>query len=837
MIKNFLLVLALLGTSIIGTAQIVINEYSCSNLNTQLDNFNNYEDWIELYNKGNSTVNLGGYYLSDNAAQPLKWTIPTSSIPAQGYLLIYASGLDTVVGTSYHSNFKLTQTKFEPIILSSPTGAFIDSVVTRPAQSDHSRGRKTDGAATWGLFTFPTPEASNLNSDLEYMRKPAMNINAGFYTASINVTISTSSSNATIYYTDDGSTPNAGSATYTGPINIANTTVLRAIVIDNSGIAPNSFVETNTYFINEPHALDVISLSGDNINTLLSGSQINPITSLELFDKNGLFMAEALGTANEHGNDSWAYPQRGMDYICRDQFGYSHGVNAKVFTNKKRKSFQRLILKPAANDNYPFEGAPNGNFNGELGGAHIRDAYVHTLAQRGNMYLDARTNESCVIYVNGSYWGVYEIREKVDDADYTDYYYNQPEKTLQFLKTWGATWSEYGGAQAQTDWNAFRTFVTGNNMAVPANYNYVDSVYNVKSLTDYFIINSYTVCTDWLNWNTSWWRGKDPAGDGKKWRYALWDNDATFQHYINYTNVPSQLATANPCNAENLPNPGGQGHTQIMKKLLANPDFKQYYVSRYIDLTNGALSCQYMLHLLDSMIAIIAPEMPAQIARWGGTLSVWEGNVQALRTFISNRCVGVQTGMNTCYGLSGPYDVCVNVEPENAGILKINSLYMTNFPDSGVYYGGLKTYFTAISNSGFQFDHWEITSNDTIHQSAKDSLMYVKLTKDACVKAVFTSYTLPEIETTITNVFSPNGDGINDVFSPVQPLQEFNSPVELIINDRWGKQVYKSSDLKTGWDGKNNGQTCDNGTYYWVVSYNEADGNRKTEKGFVSLLR
>lgn len=162
---------------------------------------------------------------------------------------------------------------------------------------------------------------------------------------------------------------------------------------------------------------------------------------------------------------------------------------------------------------------------------------------------------------------------------------------------------------------------------------------------------------------------------------------------------------------------------------------------------------------------------------------------------------------------------------------------MTNFPDSGVYYGGLKTYFTAISNSGFQFDHWEITSNDTIHQSAKDSLMYVKLTKDACVKAVFTSFTLPEIETTITNVFSPNGDGINDVFSPVQPLQEFNSPVELIINDRWGKQVYKSSDLKTGWDGKNNGQTCDNGTYYWVVSYNEADGNRKTEKGFVSLLR
>ncbi len=818
-------------------AQVVINEYSCSNTSILADNFTNYEDWIEFYNKGNVAVNLANYRLTDDAALPLKWIFPSVSIPAQGYLIVFASGMDTIVGTNVHANFKLTQTKNEPIIFYDPSGTFLDSVITKPAQSNHSRGRKTDGNSLWSLFTSPTPKISNAGDDLEYTAKPVLSLIAGFYTAAISVSMTCASPNATIYYTDDGSNPTQSSTAYTGPISVSATTVVKAIAIDNAGAAPPSFIETNTYFINETHDIAVISLSGTTLSTLFSGTKINPVTTLEYFDRSGAFKAEATGTSNEHGNDSWAYPQRGIDYITRDQFGYTYGVNAKVFTFKKRKSYQRLILKPAANDNYPFEGTPNSNFSGELGGAHIRDAYVHTLAQRGNMYLDARTSESCIVYVNGNYWGVYEIREKVDDSDYTDYYYDQPEKTLQFLKTWGGTWSEYGGTQSTTDWAAFRSFVNSNNMAVPANYNYVDSVYNVKSLTDYFIINSYTVCTDWLNWNTSWWRGKNPDGEAKKWRYALWDNDATFQHYVNYTNVPSQTPNADPCNAENLPNPGGQGHTQIMKKLLDNPDFKQYYVSRYIDLTNGVLSCNYMLSLLDSMIAIIAPEMPAQIARWGGTQTQWEANVQALRNFISSRCVGVQTGMNNCYNLDGPYTICMDVEPQGAGAIKVNTLTYSVLPDTGTYYGGLKTYFSALPNPNYRFDHWEVSPSDTLHNSALDSSIYININKDVCLKAFFTTEVKPEIETTITNVFSPNGDAENDLFIPISPIQEFNSPIELTITDRWGKVVFKSSDLLLGWDGKNNGHDCDNGTYYWIAKYFEASGDAKTEKGFVTLVR
>jgi hypothetical protein len=206
----------------------------------------------------------------------------------------------------------------------------------------------------------------------------------------------------------------------------------------------------------------VLSLFGDEVDELLGGSQIDADATVEYFDKTLTFKTETSGSTNEHGNDSWAYAQRGIDFISQDEKGYNYSFEHQLFSRKDRDKFQRVILKAAANDNYPFED-----------GAHIRDAYIATLSHDGDLKMDERTYEPCILYLNGQYWGVYEIREKVDDHDFTDYYYDQGEFDLQFLKTWGGTWSEYGGAQAQTDWDALRNFINSNNMAVQANFDYV----------------------------------------------------------------------------------------------------------------------------------------------------------------------------------------------------------------------------------------------------------------------------------------------------------------------------------------------------------------------------
>jgi gliding motility-associated-like protein len=324
--------------------------------------------------------------------------------------------------------------------------------------------------------------------------------------------------------------------------------------------------------------------------------------------------------------------------------------------------------------------------------------------------------------VNGNYWGVYELREKIDDHDYTKYYYDQDKYNLQYLKTWGGTWMEYGAPDAIPNWNALRNYIATNNMGVPANFNYVDSLLNWESLCDYFVMNSYIVSQDWLNWNTSWWRGMDPLGDKKKWRYTLWDMDASFGHYINYTGIPDPSANADPCNVEGLPNPGGQGHTDILEKLInENPIVEQYYITRYADLINTYFSCDYMNQLLDSMINEIQPEMQGQVNRWGGTFAGWQNRVNVLRNFIDQRCLALEQGLMDCYSLTGPYDCTFDVSPALAGEIKVNSVWAPTYPWSAQYFGGITTNVIAQANPGYVFDHWEFTAGPMILPVTEDT--------------------------------------------------------------------------------------------------------------------
>lgn len=681
-------------------SQVIINEYSCSNMTGIVDAYGQREDWIELYNMGAAPVDLTGYYLSDKASNLTKWQIPSGSIPANGFKMVYCSKRNTVNGAQYHPNFTLRQTEGDWIILANTAGSVVDSIkIVHMTKANHSVGRSTNAAPDWKLFTTPTPNANNTGAINFYTPTPVMSLAPGFYAGSQSVTITCSNPTATIRYTTNGSNPTTASTLYTGPVTISSTTVLRAVAFSTD---QPSFTETNTYFINVTHTIPVVSVCSQDVYDLVAnGNQWggNKVGAFELFEQDGSFIDEGQGDFNKHGNDSWSYDQRGFDYITRDEFGYAADLQHQIFPESPRDKFQRVILKPAASDNYSFED-----------GAHIRDAFVHTLSIRADMNLDERTWRPCIVYLNGEYWGVYEIREKADDHDYTDYYFNQDKFNLHYLKTWGSTWEEYGAPNAQPDWNSVRNFILTNNMALPGNFNNIDTLLSWRSLCDYFVFNSYVVNQDWLNWNTAWWRGLNPNGNHRRWRYTLWDMDATFGHYINYTGIPDPTANADPCNVENLPNPGGQGHTDILEKLIAeNPVVEQYYIARYIDLVNTYFSCTYMNQLLDSMVNEISPEMTGQATKWGGSFAGWQNNVQELRDFIDLRCTALEQGLIDCYSLTGPYNVTFDVSPVNSGEIKVNSVWAPSYPWTTQYYGGIATNLVAQPLPGYVFDHWEYT--------------------------------------------------------------------------------------------------------------------------------
>ena len=772
---------AFLHSSLLG--QIVINEFSASNFDSHQDNYGEHEDWIELYNTSNSDVDLNGWYLTDKPNNLTKWQFPSSFIvSANSVAIIYCSGLDEINGGVAHSNFKITQTKFnEVFVLSDASGSVVDSISVVPAQKSHSRGRDVNGGSTWSLFTTATPNANNTGAMLEYAPMPSFSQTSGYYSGPFDLTLSSTDPNALIYYTTDGSRPDNSANLYTGPFNISSTSVIKAVAYSTNGSVPPSYIEYHTFFINDTHTIPILSVSGDSVAILIedglqtigswwNGVPHEPQGTIEWFDKNGVLLDKGTGEFNKHGNDSWAYDQRGFDYVMRDQFGYNHALQDKVFDTKSRDKFQRVIVKAAANDNYPFSFGSSG--------AHIRDAYIQHLSQLADLRLDERSTKSCILYLNGQYWGVYEMREKVDDHDFTDYYYDQDKNNLQFLKTWGGTWIEYGGPQAQTDWDNLKNFITTNSMANQANYQTVKSQYNTGSIIDYFLLNSYVVCGDWLNWNTAWWRGMDTAGEKKKWRYTLWDMDNTFDHGTNYTGVPTMSVNADPCDPSSLSDPGGQGHVPIWNELLNNSDFFDDYLNRWQDLANGYLSCDTMISILDSMIAVIDPEMPRQIAKWGGTYTEWQSNVQDVRDFINARCSIMNAGFGPCYpALSGPHNITVQI----LGIGEVemsdgNIINQTNTGWTDQRYGGVNLPFEVKSGT---FQNWEVLPSGTyVYDPLVDTLV-LDLQGDVTVIANF----IPPVETRdVTFKINPPGT-ISDISVDGNVLGANPTTVNYVLGD------------------------------------------------------
>ncbi len=722
------------GTIEFGDGPVTINEYSASNRSFE-DGFNRTEDWIELHNLDpDRFFDLSGFHLSNDAQDPTQWQITDGVIPPGGHVIVFASRRDISSGMVQHANFNLTQLRPDQVVLADPDGNILESHEIVVTQVFHSVGRITDGADEWGVFASPSPGNVNAGAFAAYASRPDFSADAGTYQGSVVLEMSSGGVDEEIRYTIDGSTPSPSSALYTGPITLDQTTVVRARTFSTDSSILPSFIETRTYLVNEDISLPVFSFSGDqDMLDLFGGNQfLRPLGHFEYFESDGQFVDGNFGDFNKHGNDSWNYAQRGVDFISRDDYGYQRRLEHKFFETSDRTRFRRLMVKAAANDNFP----------GEPGGAHIRDSYIQHLSQIAGLDMDERSSTNVLVFVNGQYWGVYDLRERVDDNNFTDFYYGQDyiyresDLYLQYLKTWAGTEAHFGNQPAISDWTSLRQYVQNNDMGDPVHFEYVQSQLNIDSLIDYFVINSWIVSRDWLNYNTGWWRGLNPAGSAREWRYTLWDMEAALGHFINYTGLPNPTATAPPCQAENLT--VGDGHTTILKELIQqNPEVRQRYVGRYIDLLNTHFSTENSIALLDSMIDDIAPEMPRHIERWGGDFATWLNNVQDIRDFITDRNDFLMNGgLQDCYQLTGPFQTEFAVMPADGGSIRMNAEWLPDYPFNAQLFGNTPTRLLADPAMGHTFSHWEI-DGAALPPSLTEAQIELMITQATSVTAHF----------------------------------------------------------------------------------------------------
>jgi len=691
------------------TMNLKINEFMASNSTTISDENGEFDDWIEIYNFGSTAVNIKGLFITDNKNNPKKWMInDTIIINAGKYKILWADN-DIEQGPN-HLGFKLSSSGEHISIYTPDNALLIDSINFGQQVSDYSYGRYTDGSDNWFLFENPTPGNSNLYSEVINITKtPQVNKHPGFYTNPFSVELSTNKDNVSIYYTIGTEEPDRSSTLYNSPINITDNTIIRARAYKDNYL-PSKIV-TFTYLFNENTKINVISLVTTDENMFgNSGIYKNPFSGIEkpihfeYFSADGNLEFALNGGIKIHAPDGRS--QKSLRFYARSQYGQKE-INYKIFPDKNINRFKRLILRNGANDGL------------ELSRTHIRDPLTHILYKHGNENNAMSSYLPVHVYLNGNYWGIYNLRERQDktyirdnfypsgDFDFLEYAANAPELKNAIVGDW-------------TEFNILNNYVIDNDLSESSHYLHVSSLMDIDNFIDYQIYEIFIGNQDWLSNNIKFWKPKEI---GAKWKWVLWDTEYGLGCYSSY---PVGQPDFNFLHMAMSWGGWGNGdYTYLLRNLMDNPEFKEIFNIRFADLLNTELRENALIHeLINDLKAGISDEVPRQTARWGGTFANWSSKVENIKDFTDDRPFYIRQHIINEYNLTDTFELIVNISPQNTGEIKVNTITENASQWTGIYFTDYETKLEAIPNLGYKFSHWEnieenadfsfITTNDTV---------------------------------------------------------------------------------------------------------------------------
>jgi hypothetical protein len=607
-----------------------------------------------------------------------------------------------------HTNFKLSSNG-ETVSIFNAGGVQMDQLTFSSIFEDDSYGLYPDGSSIKSYFGDPTPNASNTGSTPydSYTEEPDFSIAGGFYPAVQVLGLSTTTAGGIIHYTVDGNPPTLASPVFSTPISVDSTMVIRARTY-HPGLLEGK-TKTNTYFISDSSSmhLPVISISvepalmfdtitgiyvkGPNAetNTPFFGAnfwQEKEIPAhIEYYDKERQKGFEQNIGIEIYGNYSRSYPQKSMKIIARDSYG-DGSFSYQLFGDKDIYSFKQFILRNAGTD---------------WNKGHMRDAFVHKLVLK-ETDCDMMAYQPSAVFINGKYWGVYNIREKIN-KDYLAVNHGIDPDSVDLL--------QYNGLVMEGSNKRFQQmglFVLMHDMTIPANFEIVDSLVDLENFADYFAVETWSNNWDWLTNNVRYWCSYEP---GAKWRYILWDLDNGLGGPWSY--VVNSLDT-------NLKK--SYDYTSLLfSNLLKNEGYRRYFINRYADLLNTTLTSENFNQILWRVRDTIDAEMPRHFKRWGdgfsnpnwggdgyGSYDNWKNyQMHELESFGSIRQITARNHIQETFNLKNQVPVTLNVYPPCAGKIKINTITIDDMPWGGIYFDSIPVTVTIIPNPGYTFSFWQ----------------------------------------------------------------------------------------------------------------------------------
>ncbi|MDL2217314.1 lamin tail domain-containing protein [Christensenellaceae bacterium OttesenSCG-928-M15] len=580
-------------------------------------------DWIELYNPADRDADLSGWYLSNDRDEPQKYEITSLKVPAKGYALLYTTDR-SVRQTESTATFNLSSGAGE-LLLSDAAGVTRDYFETGSLRVSLSSGREEDdpmGSRVY--YTTATPGAKNSGSMYPgYASPPVFSETRLYHSAPFSVSLHSSTAGAVMYYTLDGTKPTAESARYTGPIEITGNTSITAMAVMDGLL--NSEIVTHTYLFEAPHTVPVICLTGaqTDINSVYAArtkpERVEREVYAEYFEAGGsLGIAFPCGL-RASGASTLTAAQKSFTIFLRG--GYGRGtITYPFFEEYHIDTFSSLTIRSSGQDRAR---------------ARLRDSYVSSAAE--GLYIDNVATRPVVVYINGKYWGIYDLNENQNEDFLASYYGADPDRVDIIRRNISTL------AGRNTDIKRIQAYGRSSNFSNDSVYEKYCEWVDMDYVIDYLIVQTFFQNSDIFN--QKYWRSQDYS---VKWRPVLFDLDyAMTGHtrnllpsYFSYAGVPSQdLSITN---------------MDMFCGLPKSKIFAERFVKRYVYVVENYLNAERLTALLDEMAGALRPEMERHIKRWGApsSLSKWEDEVKELRGHLEQRPTYALRHVQNYFGVS-----------------------------------------------------------------------------------------------------------------------------------------------------------------------------------------
>ncbi len=661
------------------TAQLYINEWMPDNDNYLTDQEGEYDDWFEIYNAGTVAVNLNGYFLSDDPAEPqLFQVVQNLLVPADGFLLLWADG-DLDQGDN-HVDFKLSANG-ESIVLSDPAGNLIHQVDFGPFPTDFSSGFFSDGSANQIIFEEPTPGTANNGQAVpEPLSPPLFTIDGGFYTQTQNLTLQLPPDATQVYYTLNSSAPHPDSSDtflYNNPITISETTVVRAV--SSATGFQNSPVASEIYYFNTPYNLPTLSIIADlddlfgpdgiHTNPFEGGSDWERFCQLELFETGGGGFAIDAGIRIQ-GSSSVGAPKKSFRIFFEEEYGNKF-LEYPLFAGNTVEAFRNIVLRSGYDDDLTTGS-----------GTLLRDPLASDIYEKtGGLVADRRW---AILTINGEYWGIYDIRESVNEH-FIESHINDNDFDMIRMTKFADDLKE-GSLE---DWTLLRHFLNHNDCSNPEIYAEAIRDIDVENLINFLAFVQVTAYNSWT-WGTSVYK----ADNGGKWRFTPWDMDRSL-----FSREWDGFAAIEDTS-------GILYNNYLPKSLVRNEGFRHQFLNRTADLLNSINETNNIIADLNLIKNEISSEVPDEINRWvpDESFSEWEEEVENIEELLEGRPDTVRSNAVNAYNLSGTERLTLNVN--GPGTLEVNTLLPASFPWSGIYFRDVPVRIKAVPDPGYAFAGW-----------------------------------------------------------------------------------------------------------------------------------